>query len=282
MATWRLARCGAQVEVEKIYLRDPSYFAANNIDLLLGRVRATPWTSCAGDCAALLGPRLVLRLRSLPQTVESVNPAGKNLKLDDGSTVPYTKLLLATGTEGGVGRPGGNVTHIARTVFHHPLLSIRRHAAQLLAVLQGPAQRRRHPLHGGRDGPGEGCVRWTSRVCPVLLLAHRAEQSPLLLLSVHACGTAIEAKPSPRIIVVGSSFIGMEAASTLVKVASSLVVIGMEKVPFERVLGAQIGTAMQKLHEEKGVKFRMGAVVDEFIANGALSVQRYQVHKAAC
>jgi len=109
-----------------------------------------------------------------------------------------------------------------------------------------------------------------------LSAAHRAAQSPLL--PVYAGFAAIETKPSPRIIVVGSSFIGMEAASTLVKVASSLVVIGMEKVPFERVLGAQIGTAMQKLHEEKGVKFRMGAVVDEFIVNGVLPARRCQVY----
>ena len=78
------------------------------------------------------------------------------------------------------------------------------------------------------------------------------------------------AKPKARIVVVGSSFIGMEAASVLVKEASSIVVVGMEKVPFERVLGEAIGTAMQKLHEEKGVSFRMGAVVDVFEPSGAL------------
>jgi NAD(P)H-nitrite reductase large subunit len=50
-----------------------------------------------------------------------------------------------------------------------------------------------------------------------------------------------------RIVVVGSSFIGMEVAANIVKKAKSVVVIGMEKVPFERVLGEQIGGALQKV-----------------------------------
>lgn len=75
---------------------------------------------------------------------------------------------------------------------------------------------------------------------------------------------AIEAKGKPRILVIGSSFIGMEAAAILVKSASELIVVGMEKVPFERVLGDKIGLAMQKMHEDKGVKFRMNVVIKSF------------------
>jgi len=66
------------------------------------------------------------------------------------------------------------------------------------------------------------------------------------------------------VVIVGSSFIGMEAASCIAKKVKSLTVIGMEKVPFERVLGLQIGAALQKLHEKKGVKFKMERVVKEF------------------
>lgn len=83
---------------------------------------------------------------------------------------------------------------------------------------------------------------------------------------------AVAANPKPRIVTVGSSFIAMEAAATFVKTAESVVVIGMEKVPFERVLGEKIGAAMQKLHEEKGVQFKMNAVVDTFeTADGGAS-----------
>jgi len=67
-----------------------------------------------------------------------------------------------------------------------------------------------------------------------------------------------------RVVVVGSSFIGMEIASLIAKKAKSVVVIGMETVPFERVLGPQIGTVLQDLHEKNGVSFRMKRVVREF------------------
>lgn len=67
-----------------------------------------------------------------------------------------------------------------------------------------------------------------------------------------------------NIVIVGSSFIGMEVASCLAGKAQSLSVIGMEKVPFERVLGTDIGGAIQRLHEAKGVRFYMQRVVKEF------------------
>eukprot|EP01101_Sappina_pedata_P008430 TRINITY_DN4661_c0_g1_i1.p1 TRINITY_DN4661_c0_g1~~TRINITY_DN4661_c0_g1_i1.p1 ORF type:complete len:578 (+),score=300.23 TRINITY_DN4661_c0_g1_i1:22-1734(+) len=70
-----------------------------------------------------------------------------------------------------------------------------------------------------------------------------------------------------RVVIIGSSFIGMETASCIAKRASSVSVIGMEKVPFERVLGSQIGTILQKLHERNGIKFFMQRTVSEFIGN---------------
>jgi len=67
-----------------------------------------------------------------------------------------------------------------------------------------------------------------------------------------------------RVVVVGSSFIGMEVASCLAKKARSIIVVGMETVPFERVLGPQIGAVLQRFHEKNGVTFRMKRVVKEF------------------
>ncbi len=66
------------------------------------------------------------------------------------------------------------------------------------------------------------------------------------------------------LVIVGSSFIGMETAAALFQKAKSVAVIGMEKVPFERVLGAKLGAALQRLHEEKGkILFYMERVVKE-------------------
>lgn len=68
-----------------------------------------------------------------------------------------------------------------------------------------------------------------------------------------------------RVVVVGSSFIGMELASLVAKKAKSVVVVGMETVPFERVLGVDIGVTLQNLHEKNNVSFRMKRTVKEFI-----------------
>lgn len=49
----------------------------------------------------------------------------------------------------------------------------------------------------------------------------------------------------------------MEVASCLAKRASSVTVVGMEKVPFERVLGLEVGGFMQRLHEANGIVFKV-------------------------
>jgi len=67
-----------------------------------------------------------------------------------------------------------------------------------------------------------------------------------------------------NVVIVGSSFIGMEVASSIVKKAKSVIVIGMENVPFERVLGERIGLSLQRLHEKNGVVFRLKKIVKEF------------------
>lgn len=68
-----------------------------------------------------------------------------------------------------------------------------------------------------------------------------------------------------KLVIVGSSFIGMETAAFFVDKAASIDVIGLEKVPFERILGAEIGLALQRFHESKGVvRFHMMRVVSEF------------------
>jgi len=68
-------------------------------------------------------------------------------------------------------------------------------------------------------------------------------------------------KAAKEVVIIGSSFIGMEAASSLAAEGRQVTVIAQEKVPFERVLGPEIGAMFQKLHEEKGVKFEAQAEV---------------------
>ncbi|KAI8899560.1 hypothetical protein BC833DRAFT_585459 [Globomyces pollinis-pini] len=67
----------------------------------------------------------------------------------------------------------------------------------------------------------------------------------------------------PKVVIVGSSFIGMEAASILAKIAT-VSVIGMEKYPFERVLGPKVGEAMYKLNERNGINLEMEKFVEKY------------------
>jgi NADPH-dependent 2,4-dienoyl-CoA reductase/sulfur reductase-like enzyme len=65
-----------------------------------------------------------------------------------------------------------------------------------------------------------------------------------------------------KIVVVGSSFIGMEVANALAK-ENTVTIIGMEKYPLERVMGAEVGAIFKKMVEKSGVKFYMEAGVEK-------------------
>jgi NAD(P)H-nitrite reductase large subunit len=65
-----------------------------------------------------------------------------------------------------------------------------------------------------------------------------------------------------KIVVIGSSFIGMEVANCLSK-ENTVTVVGMEKAPLERVMGEEVGNIFKSILEKNGVKFQMEAGVDK-------------------
>ena len=58
--------------------------------------------------------------------------------------------------------------------------------------------------------------------------------------------------------MIGASFIGLEVAASLRARKLEVTVVAPESRPLERVLGADLGGFVQSLHEEKGVRFRLG------------------------
>lgn len=62
-----------------------------------------------------------------------------------------------------------------------------------------------------------------------------------------------------RVVVIGSSFIGLEVAASLRARNLEVDVVGKERVPLERVMGVEVGRFVQKLHEAKGVRFHLEA-----------------------
>jgi NADPH-dependent 2,4-dienoyl-CoA reductase/sulfur reductase-like enzyme len=63
---------------------------------------------------------------------------------------------------------------------------------------------------------------------------------------------------SKRVVVIGSSFIGLEAAASLRARSLEVHVIAPERLPLERILGEHLGAFVKALHESKGVMFHLG------------------------
>jgi len=97
---------------------------------------------------------------------------------------------------------------------------------------------------------------------PVKLPLPGADLSPVFTLRTLADSRAIIAAAvaggAKRAVVVGASFIGLEAAASLRTRGLEVHVVGPEPRPLERVLGPELGDFVRGLHEEHGVVFHLG------------------------
>lgn len=75
---------------------------------------------------------------------------------------------------------------------------------------------------------------------------------------------ADQAQSGARVVIIGASFIALEAAAALRNRDVSVDIVSVEEVPLEHVFGTEIGRAIQRLHEEHGVRFHLNAVVADF------------------
>ena len=80
-----------------------------------------------------------------------------------------------------------------------------------------------------------------------------------------------------KIVIIGSSFIGMEVGNTLSK-ENDVTIVGMEKQPMERVMGEEVGKIFRGLIEKSGVKFKMEAGVDKATPSKSKSEDVGAVH----
>ncbi|HEU4713025.1 MAG TPA: FAD-dependent oxidoreductase [Pyrinomonadaceae bacterium] len=69
---------------------------------------------------------------------------------------------------------------------------------------------------------------------------------------------------SRRCVVVGASFIGMEAAYSLRERGLEVTVVAPSSEPFELTLGREVGAVFRRLHEKHGVRFMLGSIVYGF------------------
>jgi len=121
---------------------------------------------------------------------------------------------------------------------------------------------RRITLEGGRQLE-YGALLIATGAVPVRLDIPGATGSRVCYLRTFSDSRAIVAQvaAAKQVVVVGASFIGLEAAASLRTRGIEVHVAGLETVPMQRVLGTDVGRFVQSLHESHGVKFHLGATV---------------------
>lgn len=86
-----------------------------------------------------------------------------------------------------------------------------------------------------------------------------SDSSHVLYLRTFADSRAIIDRISSgkRAVVIGSSFIGLEVAASLRTRGVDVTVVAPEEVPLQRVMGSEVGGFIRRVHEERGVRFRL-------------------------
>jgi apoptosis-inducing factor 3 len=114
-------------------------------------------------------------------------------------------------------------------------------------------------LDGGERLPWDRLLIATG-CAPIRLALPGAELPHVHVLRTLADSRAIiaGAANAKRAVIFGASFIGLEAAASLIGRGLEVHVVAPDRVPLERVLGPELGERVRELHEEKGVRFHLG------------------------
>ena len=190
------------------------------------------------------------------QTLREEGFGGRVVMLDAVGRVPYDRTLLSKYALSGL--KGGEKSPLQTQVFYRDHRIERRAAtveridpaARQIVCADGTVLRYDAALlaTGGAavvpELPGAGLRN-------VFTLRSRGDAEAILA----------QAERSGRVVVLGTSFIGMEVAASLRERGLEVMVVGKEAAPFEKQLGAEVGGAFVGLHATRGVAFRLGAEI---------------------
>jgi NADPH-dependent 2,4-dienoyl-CoA reductase/sulfur reductase-like enzyme len=79
------------------------------------------------------------------------------------------------------------------------------------------------------------------------------------------------AAKASRVVIVGASFIGMEAAASLRTRGLEVTVTAPDDVPLAGALGAVVGALVRDVHEQHGVRFALGRHIATISGDGSVS-----------
>jgi NADPH-dependent 2,4-dienoyl-CoA reductase/sulfur reductase-like enzyme/nitrite reductase/ring-hydroxylating ferredoxin subunit len=99
---------------------------------------------------------------------------------------------------------------------------------------------------------------------PIAMTVPTEDGSAVFYLRSLADSRAIiaAAGSATRAVVIGASFIGLEVAASLRQRKLAVAVVAPEAIPFEKILGADVGRYIRGIHESNGVEFHLGAKVE--------------------
>jgi len=163
--------------------------------------------------------------------VAAIDTVSRHMQLVDGSRHAYDALLLATGAEPvRLDLPGGDLPHVhyLRTLADSRALVAKALASQRAVVIGAS------------------------------FIGLEVAASRHLRTLADSRALVAKALASQRAVVIGASFIGLEVAASRRARHIDVHVVGRETCPMEKILGAEIGNFIRKLHEEQGVTFHLG------------------------
>jgi NADPH-dependent 2,4-dienoyl-CoA reductase/sulfur reductase-like enzyme/nitrite reductase/ring-hydroxylating ferredoxin subunit len=179
----------------------------------------------------------------------------------------YTGALTLLGTEAPVDRPNLSKDYLAGNAPEEwlPLrtpeaLQEQRISLQLKsAVRRLDVAARRVEMANGKS-LDYGALVLATGAEPVRLPIDGAERPHVHLLRTLADSRAIiDACARARsAVVIGASFIGLEAAASLRTRGLDVTIVGPEPRPLAHILGNEVGALVQHIHEDKGERFRLG------------------------
>ena len=196
------------------------------------------------------------------QTLRQAGFGGRLVMLDQENRVPYDRTLLSkyflSGEEGAEKSP-------LQTQAFYRKHKIERRTAEVIRVDPGGKQ-----IYCSDDT----VIRYDAALLatggsPVPPSLAGADRPTVFLLRTRGDADAIlaRAEQSERAVVLGTSFIGMEVAASLRERGLDVTVIGQEAAPFEKQLGTEIGSVFTRLHQKRGVVFRLGQKISRIEAD---------------
>lgn len=185
--------------------------------------------------------------------------------------------LVADEPPGPVDRPNLSKDYLAGSAPEEwlPLRDAAFFEEQRIELLLGDAAARIEPkqrklvLKSGRELEYGALVLATGAEPRRLDIPGADGDNVLVLRSLADSRRIVEkAKSGARVVVLGSSFIGLEVAASLRAREVQVTIVSPDRVPLGRVLGDKLGAFVRAKHEEKGVAFALGRKPARIDASG--------------